>query len=168
MTMIDRSIMPTRRHADHYSIRKHDVCKQNGICALTRTDNEAQNGHSTPFSPVRNKSFPFHHIPLITFRMSRRRRETYSGHSRLSMRVCLCVCLRLVAFPHYCTDPDLTSRNGRGPVVVHYWADLQSVHGFRCCDNIVPNAKCQRVLILALCPVVVIIKPRSTKPQSKS
>ena len=28
------------------------------------------------------------------------------------------------------------------PLVVHYWADLQSVHGFRCCDNIVPNAKC--------------------------
>jgi len=24
------------------------------------------------------------------------------------------------------------------------------VHGFRCHDNIVPNAKCQRVLVLAL------------------
>ena len=23
-----------------------------------------------------------------------------------------------------------------GPLVVHYWAGLQSVHGFRCCDNI--------------------------------
>jgi len=34
---------------------------------------------------------------------------------------------------------------------VHYWADLQSVHGFRCCDNIAPNAKCQLVLVLALC-----------------
>ena len=22
------------------------------------------------------------------------------------------------------------------PLVVHYWADLQSVHGFRCYDNI--------------------------------
>jgi len=29
------------------------------------------------------------------------------------------------------------------------------VHGFRCCDNIVPNAKCQRVLVLALCLVAV-------------
>ena len=33
---------------------------------------------------------------------------------------------------------------------MHYWADLQSVHGFRCCDNIAPNAKCQRVLVLAV------------------
>jgi len=42
-------------------------------------------------------------------------------------------------------------RNGRGcPLVVHYWADLQSVHGFRCCDNREPNAKCQRVLALCL------------------
>jgi len=37
--------------------------------------------------------------------------------------------------------------------VVHYWADLQSVHGFRCYDNIAPNAKCQRVPVLALCLV---------------
>jgi len=39
------------------------------------------------------------------------------------------------------------------PSVGHYWADLQSVHGFRCCDNIAPYAKCQRVLVLALCLV---------------
>jgi len=31
---------------------------------------------------------------------------------------------------------------GGCPVIVHYWADLQSVHGFRCYDNIAPNAKC--------------------------
>ena len=49
---------------------------------------------------------------------------------------------------------------------MHYWVDLQSVHGF-CCydnialrgfaigahDNIAANAKCQRVLVLALCLV---------------
>ena len=39
---------------------------------------------------------------------------------------------------------------------MHYWADLQSVHGFRCYDNIAPNAKCQRVLVLALCLVCVM------------
>ena len=44
--------------------------------------------------------------------------------------------------------------NGRGcPLVVHCSADLPSVHGFRCYDNmhvhIAPNAKCQRVLVLA-------------------
>jgi len=85
----------------------------------------------------------------------------------LAMAVCVCVCLSiylsLAAFPHYCTDPDLTWRNGREcRVVVHCLADLQSVHGFRCCDNmhickpyplqmrIAPSAKCQRVLVLAL------------------
>jgi len=36
---------------------------------------------------------------------------------------------------------------------VHFWADLQSVHVFRCHDNIAPSAKCQRVLVLALCLV---------------
>ena len=47
------------------------------------------------------------------------------------------MCLSLPAFLHYCTDPDVTWGNGRGcPLVVHYWADLQSVHGFRCYDNI--------------------------------
>ena len=61
----------------------------------------------------------------VTFRVSHRRREMYTGHARL------CVCLSLAAFPHYCTDPDITWGNGKGcPLVVHYWADLQSVHGF--------------------------------------
>ena len=75
------------------------------------------------------------------------------------MSVCLCV-------PHrYCTDPNVTWGNGRVcPVIVHYWADLQSVHGYRCYDNvhacklisftlqmrIAPNAKCQRLLVLVL------------------
>jgi len=59
----------------------------------------------------------------------------YIGHARLS--VCLSVCLSIAAFPHYCTDPDVSWENGRGcPLVVHHWADLQSVHGFRCYDSI--------------------------------
>ena len=34
-------------------------------------------------------------------------------------------------------DPDVTWRRGRGwPLVVHYWADLQSGHGLRCYGNI--------------------------------
>ena len=32
------------------------------------------------------------------------------------------------------------------------------MHGFRCYDNIAPNAKCQRVLVLALCLVVKVHK----------
>jgi len=76
----------------------------------------------------------------------------YIGHARLC--VCLSVCLSLAAFPYYCMDPDVTWRNGRGwPLVLHRWADLQSVSGFRCYDDIAPNAKCQRVLVLALCLV---------------
>ena len=43
---------------------------------------------------------------LITFRVSRRRREMYCGHSRLC--VCLSVCLSAAACLHYCTDPDVT------------------------------------------------------------
>ena len=62
----------------------------------------------------------------------------YSGHARL------CVCL---SDPRHIstlqTYPDVTCGTGRGcPLVVHYWTDLQSVHGFRCYDNIAPNAKC--------------------------
>ena len=40
---------------------------------------------------------------------------------------------------------------------MHYWADLQSVHGFRCYDNIALNVKCELVLALALCLVIIII-----------
>jgi len=47
-----------------------------------------------------------------------------SGHARLC--VCVSVSLSLAAFPHYCTDPDVSWANGRGcPLVVHCWADLQ-------------------------------------------
>jgi len=61
--------------------------------------------------------------------------------------VCLRVRLSLIAFPHYCTNPVVSWANGRGgPVVV----DLQSVHIFRCYDNITPNTKCQRVLLYSL------------------
>jgi len=88
----------------------------------------------------------------VTFRVSGRRREMYSGHG------CLCVCLSLAAFPHYCTYPDVTWQNVRGwPLVAHCWADLQSVHGFRCYDNLAANTKRQRVFVLALCMVSLAI-----------
>jgi len=69
---------------------------------------------------------------LVTFCVSRRRRKMYCGHARL----CVCVCLSAAVRPHYCTDPDVTRGRGRGcPLVVHYWADLQSVHRLRCYGN---------------------------------
>jgi len=43
-----------------------------------------------------------HNCDAITFRVSRRQREVHTGHVRL------CVCLSLAAFPHYCTDLDVT------------------------------------------------------------
>jgi len=87
-------------------------------------------------------------LAIITFRVIRRRREMYSGYGRLCLYV-------LAAFPHYCTDPDVAWGNGMAcPLVAHYCADLRSLHGFRCSDNIALNAKCQRVLVLALCLVI--------------
>jgi len=76
--------------------------------------------------------------------------------------VCVSVRLSLAAFPHYCTDADVTSRNGpngRGcPLVVHYWADLQSVHGFRCYDNIARTRNVSQCSVLALCLVSPVDK----------
>jgi len=44
--------------------------------------------------------------------------------------------------PHYCTDPDVTWGHGRGcPLVVHYWADLQSGHGLLWQHNANPSYK---------------------------
>ena len=43
------------------------------------------------------------------------------------------------------------------PLVVNYWADLQSVHRFHCYDNIAPNAKCQQVLVFVFMPGSVIL-----------
>ena len=73
----------------------------------------------------------------------------YTDHAHL------CVCLSLTAtFPHYCTDPDVTWGMVRA-LVVQYWVELQSVYRFHYYDNIAPNAKCQRVLVLALCQVYI-------------
>jgi len=86
---------------------------------------------------------------IITFCVSRRRRKMYSGHARLCVCLCVClsVCLSAAVRPHYCTDPDVTWGCGRGcPLVVHYWADLQSVHGLRCYGNIT------RTLVTSLRP----------------
>jgi len=74
------------------------------------------------------------------------------------MCVCALVCLNLAAFPHYCTDSDVTWGNGtRCPLVVHCWAVLMLVNGFRYYDNLAPNTKCQRVLVLALGLVFIVV-----------
>ena len=89
--------------------------------------------------------------PVVTFCVSRRRRKMYCGHARLfvcvSLCVCLSVCLSAAVRPHYCTDPDVTWGRGRGcPLVVHYWADVQSGYGLSCYGNIM------RTLVTSLRP----------------
>jgi len=77
----------------------------------------------------------------FTFCVSRRRRKMYCGYARLF------VCLSAAVRSHYCTDPDITWGHSRGcPLVVHYWADLQSGHGLRCYGNIA------RTLVTSLRP----------------
>ena len=46
-----------------------------------------------------------------------------------------CPCLSVCPSPHSHTDPDVTWGNAPS-CALHYWADLQSMHGFRCYDNI--------------------------------
>jgi len=86
--------------------------------------------------------------------MSRRRRKMYCGQARLC--VCLSVCLSAAACQQYCTDPDVTwGVVGRCPLVVHYWADLQSVHGLRCYGNITRtrNVSEYEYMLVLLCLV---------------
>jgi len=94
---------------------------------------------------------------LFTFRVSRRRREMYCGHARLFVCVSACLCLSAAACPHYCAESDVTWGSGRGcPLVVHYWADMQSVHGLRCYGNITRTRNVSEyMLVLALCLPVV-------------
>jgi len=72
----------------------------------------------------------------------------------------LCVSLSVCPSPYFHTThgPRCNLGNGKEcPLVVQYWADSQSVHEFRCYDNIAPNAKCQRVLVLAECLVSLVV-----------
>ena len=72
-------------------------------------------------------------VCLVTFCVSR----IDDAKCIVVTRVCVSVCLFAAVRPHYCMDPDVTWRRGRGcPLVVHYCADLQSVDGFRCYGNI--------------------------------
>jgi len=71
---------------------------------------------------------------FITFRVSRRRREMYIGHARLCVFLCVSVprCIPTLLHGPECNSGEWQ----RCPLVVHCWADLQSVHGFRCYDSI--------------------------------
>ena len=83
-------------------------------------------------------------IVLVTFCMSHAKCTVVT---HVCQCVCVSVCLSAAVCPHYCTDPDVTwGVVGDTPLVVHYWADLQSVHGLRCYGNIT------RTLVTSLHP----------------
>jgi len=97
---------------------------------------------------------------LITFRVSRRRHEMYCGHARLCVcgSICLSICLSAAACLRCCMHPNVTWGSGRGcPLVVHYWADLQSVHQLCCYGNIKRTQNVRKyMLVLALCLAVSV------------
>jgi len=111
------------------------------IAGLPKTNDNALEGWHRRIAEFMSCS----HLLIITFCVSRSRRKMYCGHVLLC--VCVSVCLSAAVRPHYCTDPDVTWGRGRGcPLVVHYWAELQSVHGLRCYGNIT------RTLVTSLRP----------------
>ena len=66
-------------------------------------------------------------------------------------RVCVSVCVSVCPSAAACTDPDVTWGSGRGcALVVQYWADLQSVHGLRCYDNITRTRNVSVYMLLGL------------------
>jgi len=89
---------------------------------------------------------------IITFRVSRRRREMYCGHVCLCVSVCLSVRGRMPTLLH---EPGCNLGSGRGcSLVVRYWANLQSVHGLRCYGNVTRTRNVSKyMLVLALCLV---------------
>jgi len=71
--------------------------------------------------------------------------------------VCVCVCLSAAACPHYYTDPDVNWGLVGMPLVVHYWADLHSMHGLRCYGNITRTRNVSEyMLVLAVCLVFAV------------
>jgi len=83
-------------------------------------------------------------VKVVPFIMSRRRQEMYSGHEHLSL--CLSVRSHMPTLLHRL---DVTWGNSRGcPLIVQYWVDLQSVHGFLCCDNIARTRNVSKYLLV--------------------
>jgi len=83
--------------------------------------------------------------------------------------VYLCVCLSAAACLNYCTDPDVTWGSGRGcPLVVHYWADLQSVHGLRCYGNITRTRNVSEYMLVSARYLVKYLSSKIAITQSEA
>jgi len=94
---------------------------------------------------------------LFAFRVSRIDDAKCIVVTRVCLCVCAFVCLSLRGrMPTLLHGSGCNLGSGRGcPLVVHYWADLQSVHGLRCYGNIMRTRNVRRVLVLALCLVCI-------------
>jgi len=133
------------------------------ICTLLQTDNHASTS-SLNFLQVRCSSWcPANSVKALkAMKAFRSYKHTYCCYilreSQMMQNVhcsCASVCLSHAAFPHYCMDPDVTWRNGSGA------SSFVLLGGFAI-DALVSllwqqsmNAKCQRVLVLAQCLVLV-------------
>jgi len=79
--------------------------------------------------------------------------------TRVRVSVCLCVCVSVRGrMPTLLHGPGCNLGNGMGcPLVVHYWAVLQSVNGLRCYGNITRTRNVSEyMLVLALCLVLIL------------
>ena len=78
--------------------------------------------------------------------------------TRVCVSVCLCVCLSAAACQNYCTDSGVTWGGGRRcPLVVHYLADLQSVHGLRYYGNITRTRNVSEYMLVVDLWLVVLV-----------
>jgi len=74
------------------------------------------------------------------------------------MRVCVSVRDRMPTLLHG-PGCNFGEWYGMSPIVVYYWEDSQSVHGFallECYGNIMPNISKYYMLVLALCLVDIV------------
>jgi len=80
----------------------------------------------------------------------------FCGHARLCVRVCVSVRGRMPTLLH---KPGCNLGEWWGfPLVVHYWADLQSVYGLRCYGNIARTQNVSEYMfVLALCLIVDLL-----------
>jgi len=80
-------------------------------------------------------------VCLVTFRVSRSKTTRNVLRSRAT--VCLCVCVSVFLYVRgrmptvlHAAGCNVGQWWGFPPILVHYWADLQSMHGMRCYGNI--------------------------------
>jgi len=103
-----------------------------------------------------------HNVLVDTFHVCHRRCEMYCGHA------CLCVCLSVRGrMPTLLHGPGCNLGSGGGcPLVVHYWADLQSMDGLLCCGSTRNAWQSQAVICQAhRTPHAVRIRPTARHMQ---